>query len=162
MWGVCVVVHIWGFEWSQHGVRTGWVLTIFIIFHLLSYRVAQNVCLCVCLHTHTHTHTHTHNLILSWPGHSLFRGNKLGLSGPRPLSYESSFDYEPNGPSKAFKLFNVIFNFLPFACCGSSLKKKLYKKVFKRNPPTCNLYAIEGLNCLTLFIFLIWFMIITF
>ena len=86
----------------------------------------------MCAYVCAYTHTHTHNLILSWLGHSLFRGNKLALSGPRPLSYESSFDYEPNGPSKAFKLFNVIFNFLPFACCGSSFKKKLYKKVLKK------------------------------
>ena len=88
------------------------------------------MCTHVCALTHTHTHTQFDPQLARC--HSLFTRNKMGLSGPRPLSYESSFDYEPNGPSKAFKLLNVIFNFLPFASCGSSLKKKLYKKVFKK------------------------------
>ena len=140
-----MVVHVWGSEWSLAWSKDWMSINYYLLSSILR-STPECVLMCVLSHTHTHTHTHTQFDLQLARCHSLFIGNKLRFSGPRPLSYES-FDYEPNGPSKTFKLLNVIFNFQPFACCGSSLKKKtVKKKSLKKIPPTCNRYTIEGLN----------------
>lgn len=121
-----MVVHVWHFEWSLAWSKDWMSINYYLLSSILR---STPECVLMCVLSHTHTHTQFDPLLARC--HSLFIGNKLRFSGPRPLSYES-FDYEPNGPSKTFKLLNVIFNFQPFACCGSSLKKKLYKKSLKK------------------------------